>query len=50
MITVQLQQSLNSNDHLALDQQRKQLPIYKNRDAILYLLDKKRTVIIVGEV
>ncbi|KAK6022616.1 hypothetical protein OSTOST_11671, partial [Ostertagia ostertagi] len=34
---------------LNMKQQRARLPIYKNRDHILYLCEKYRTVIIVGE-
>jgi ATP-dependent RNA helicase DDX35 len=44
-----VQQSLTANEHLALDQQRKQLPIYKFRGSILYTLEKYRTLVIVGE-
>ncbi|VDK59107.1 unnamed protein product [Anisakis simplex] len=34
---------------LSIQQQRSRLPIFKNRNHILYLLEKYRTVIIVGE-
>ncbi|VDP08833.1 unnamed protein product [Heligmosomoides polygyrus] len=34
---------------LNMKQQRARLPIYKNRDHILYLCEKYRTVVIVGE-
>lgn len=46
---VVVQQSLTANAHLALDQQRKQLPIFRFRDNILYTLEKYRTLVIVGE-
>jgi ATP-dependent RNA helicase DDX35 len=34
---------------LSLEQQRKKLPIFKNRDHILYLLEKHQTLVLVGE-
>lgn len=39
------------NEHLALaiEQQRKRLPIFKNRKQILYLLEKYQTLVLVGE-
>jgi hypothetical protein len=41
--------TLNPSSHLRLSQQRQQLPIFRHRDAILYALERYRTVIIVGE-
>ncbi|CAL8142751.1 unnamed protein product [Orchesella dallaii] len=34
---------------LSLDQQKKKLPIYQNRDHIIYLLEKYQTLVLVGE-
>lgn len=39
----------NSFSNLALDVQRKQLPIYKYREQILYALETHRVVVVVGE-
>jgi len=39
----------NSNSDLAIDVQRQQLPIFKNRNHILYALETNRVVIVVGE-
>ena len=39
----------NPNADLSYDIQRKQLPVFKYRDHILYLLEKHRVVIIVAE-
>lgn len=39
----------NSFSTLALDVQRKQLPIYKYREQVLYALETHRVVIVVGE-
>lgn len=34
---------------MSLDQQRKKLPIFQNRDHIIYLLEKYQTLVLVGE-
>lgn len=34
---------------LSLDQQKKKLPIYHNKDHIIYLLEKYQTLVLVGE-
>lgn len=34
---------------LSLDQQKKKLPIFQNRDHIIYLLEKYQTLVLVGE-
>ncbi len=39
----------NSNSDMAIDVQRQQLPIFKNRNHILYALETNRVVIVVGE-
>lgn len=39
----------NSFSTLALDVQRKQLPIYKYKEQILYALETHRVVVVVGE-
>ncbi|KAI9105731.1 P-loop containing nucleoside triphosphate hydrolase protein [Phlyctochytrium arcticum] len=39
----------NSNELLALSQQRTRLPIFKNRNHILYLVEKYQVVVIVGQ-
>jgi HrpA-like RNA helicase len=39
----------NVNSDMALDIQRQQLPIFKNRNHILYALETNRVVIVVGE-
>jgi len=39
----------NPNISLSLDQQKKRLPIYENRDHILYLLETNQTLVLVGE-
>ncbi|KAJ3023009.1 ATPdependent RNA helicase [Thoreauomyces humboldtii] len=39
----------NADDGLELSQQRLKLPIYKNRNHILYLLEKYQVVVIVGQ-
>ncbi|KAK2586108.1 hypothetical protein KPH14_008387 [Odynerus spinipes] len=39
----------NAHHSLALDMQRKRLPIYRNRDHIIYLLEKYQTLVLVGE-
>ena len=39
----------NSNSDMAMDVQRQQLPIFKNRNHILYALETNRGVIVVGE-
>lgn len=39
----------NPNQSLALDLQRKRLPIFKLRNHIIYLLEKYQTLILVGE-
>ncbi|XP_001605302.1 probable ATP-dependent RNA helicase DHX35 [Nasonia vitripennis] len=39
----------NANHSLALDLQRKRLPIYKVRSHIIYLLEKFQTLVLVGE-
>eukprot|EP00123_Amoebidium_parasiticum_P020541 comp5204_c0_seq1/m.1245 comp5204_c0_seq1/g.1245 ORF comp5204_c0_seq1/g.1245 comp5204_c0_seq1/m.1245 type:complete len:699 (-) comp5204_c0_seq1:13-2109(-) len=44
-----VQQSANPNSGLRLEQQRQNLPIYRYRDQILYLVEKFSVVIIVGE-
>lgn len=46
----QAQQSFNPHTQLAIAQQRKQLPIYKWRDHILYALERKQVLILLGEV
>ena len=40
---------INKNKHLPLTTQRQRLPIYTNRNHILYLVENYRTVILVGE-
>jgi len=39
----------NPNLSLTLEQHRQRLPIYKNRDHILYLLENYQTLVLVGE-
>lgn len=39
----------NPNLSLPLEQHRQRLPVYKNRDHILYLLEKYQTLVLVGE-
>jgi ATP-dependent RNA helicase DDX35 len=39
----------NSNSDMALDVQRQQLPIFKQRNCVLYALETNRVVIVVGE-
>lgn len=39
----------NSNSSLAMDQQRKRLPVFKHRTEILFALETYQTVILVGE-
>lgn len=39
----------NAHHSLALDMQRKRLPIFRNRDHIIYLLEKYQTLVLVGE-
>ena len=39
----------NPHMSLSLDQQKKKLPIYQNKDHILYLLEKYQTLVLVGE-
>lgn len=39
----------NPNLSLPLEQHRQRLPVYKNRDHILYLLEQFQTVVLVGE-
>lgn len=39
----------NANNSLALDLQRKRLPIYKLKNHIIYLLEKFQVLILVGE-
>ncbi|TPX58828.1 hypothetical protein SpCBS45565_g07893 [Spizellomyces sp. 'palustris'] len=39
----------NANEGLAINQQRLRLPIYKNRNHILYLLENYQVVVIVGQ-
>ncbi|XP_014251825.1 probable ATP-dependent RNA helicase DHX35 [Cimex lectularius] len=39
----------NKNLALVLEQQRKKLPIFKNRNDILFLLEKYQTLVLVGE-
>ncbi|KAL6071816.1 putative PremRNA splicing factor [Balamuthia mandrillaris] len=41
--------SFNPNEKLTIAQQRVRLPIFKNREHILYLLEKYQTLVIVGE-
>ena len=40
--------SFNKNDALGLQQQRQRLPIFKVRDAILYLVETRATTVVVG--
>lgn len=35
--------------HSSLERQRKRLPVYKHRDAVLYLVEHHSTTIVVGE-
>lgn len=39
----------NPNLSLALEQQRKRLPIFRNHDHILYLLEEYQTLVLVGD-
>ncbi|CAG5093770.1 Similar to DHX35: Probable ATP-dependent RNA helicase DHX35 (Homo sapiens) [Cotesia congregata] len=39
----------NANHSLALDLQRKRLPIFKNRSHIVYLLENYQTLVLIGE-
>lgn len=39
----------NVNTDKAIDLQRKQLPIYKYKNHILYLLEKNRVLVLIGE-
>ncbi|KAG1692968.1 putative ATP-dependent RNA helicase DHX35 [Nymphon striatum] len=39
----------NSYKYLSIDQQRQKLPIFKNRNHIIYLLENFQTIVIVGE-
>ena len=39
----------NAHHSLALDMQRKRLPIFKNKEHIIYLLEKYQTLVLVGE-
>ncbi|EGI57505.1 Putative ATP-dependent RNA helicase DHX35 [Acromyrmex echinatior] len=39
----------NAHHSLALDMQRQRLPIFKNKDHIIYLLEKYQTLVLVGE-
>ncbi|XP_071488369.1 probable ATP-dependent RNA helicase DHX35 [Diadema antillarum] len=39
----------NPNVSLSIEQQRQRLPVFKHRNHILYLLEKYRTLVVVGE-
>lgn len=39
----------NAHHSLALDMQRQRLPIFRNKDHIIYLLEKYQTLVLVGE-
>lgn len=39
----------NAHHSLALDLQRQRLPIFRNKDHIIYLLEKYQTLVLVGE-
>ena len=39
----------NRNENLALAAQRERLPIFKCRDAILYLVETRATTVLVGQ-
>jgi ATP-dependent RNA helicase DDX35 len=39
----------NANYKLSFEQQRQRLPIFENRNHILYLLEKYQTLVLVGE-
>jgi HrpA-like RNA helicase len=39
----------NANTDKAIDIQRKQLPIYKYKNHILYLLENNRVLVLIGE-
>ncbi|XP_008551544.1 probable ATP-dependent RNA helicase DHX35 isoform X1 [Microplitis demolitor] len=39
----------NANHSLAIDLQRKRLPIFKNRSEIIYLLENYQTLVLIGE-
>ncbi|XP_063980646.1 probable ATP-dependent RNA helicase DHX35 [Diachasmimorpha longicaudata] len=39
----------NAHQSLALDLQRQRLPIYKSRNAIIYLLEKYQSLVLIGE-
>ncbi|KAK2152383.1 hypothetical protein LSH36_330g06039 [Paralvinella palmiformis] len=42
-------QPYNANGSLSIQQQRQQLPVFRHRNHILYLVEKFRTVVVVGE-
>jgi len=39
----------NAHHSFALDMQRQRLPIFKNKNHIIYLLEKYQTLVLVGE-
>lgn len=39
----------NAHHSLALDMQRQRLPIFRNKNHIIYLLEKYQTLVLVGE-
>ncbi|CAD5121285.1 unnamed protein product [Dimorphilus gyrociliatus] len=41
--------SYNKHRHLSIQQQRQHLPIFKRRNEILYMIDRYKVVVIVGE-